>query len=125
MRERDRGQLRRLHEELGNGGQRAASADPVERLLDDLRRDPDLSKVQLTPNFLNDVGYVLERDGFGAAEAYLLDRADRRDLAPQARFMLNNVLPRLRACPPVTARRALGRYVIKVLPALQRKGEAS
>lgn len=97
--------------------------DPVEQVLDELRGDPALGRVFLTANFLNDVGYVLERDGFGAAETFLLDRASRQGLAQQAQFVLQNVLPRLRACPPVVARRALGRYIIKVLPALKRKEE--
>lgn len=125
MRERDRERLRQLQQRLEGGAResRTAPADPVEELLDELRRDAGLGNVRLTANFLNDVGCVLERDGFGAAEAYLLDRAERRDLAPQAQFLLKNVLPRLKACPPVAARRALGRYVIKVLPALKERRE--
>lgn len=127
MHERDRERLRQLRQEMESGAQatRAAPGDPIERLLDELRRDPDLGNVRLTANFLNDAGYVLERDGFGATEAYLLDRAQRRDqdVAPQAQFVLKNVLPRLKSCPPIVARRALGRYVIKVLPALKERRE--
>lgn len=127
MRERDREQLRQLKQRLEGGAQepRIAPSDPVEELLDELRRDAGLGDVRLTANFLNDVGHVLERRGFGAAEAYLLDRAERRDrdVAPQAQFVLKNVLPRLKACPPIVAHRAIGRYVIKVLPALKERRE--
>lgn len=95
--------------------------DPIERLLDDVRGDPELSGIFLTPNFLNDAGQVLERDGFGALETYLLARMER-ETAAQARFLLTRILPRLKACPPVVARRALGRYIIKILPELKGRG---
>jgi hypothetical protein len=121
MREQNREQLRRLQHTLQEGSPQTRGADPVERVLDDLAGHPRLAQVRLTPNFLNDVGYVLERDGFGAAQAYMLDRTERPELSQQARFLLEVVLPRLKACPPVLTRRALGRYIIKVLPALQRR----
>lgn len=124
MRDDDRERLQQFRQQLDTTTPDAhpMPADPIERLLRDLRQDPEIARVFFTANFLNDAGYVLERDGFGAAEAYLLDRAERQDLAPQARFVLYNVLPRLRACPPVVARRSLGRYVVKVLPTLKRRG---
>ncbi len=126
MRERDLEQLQQLRKQMEASAQapKVGAEDPVEGLLEELRQDPDLSSVQLTPNFLNDVGYVLERDGFGAVEVYLLDRAHRQDTGHQARFVLDKVIPKLKRCPPVIARRALGRYVIKVLPALKERRQS-
>lgn len=126
MREQDRERLRQLRQQMEGGAQepQSAPADPVERVLDDLRRDPELTRVQLKNSFLNKVGAVFERDGVGATEAFLLARAERDDAEydPGARILLQRVLPRLKACPPVLTRRALGRYIIKVLPALQKSG---
>lgn len=124
-----RDQLRRLQQHMEDSEREAnappaGTADPIERLLEEIRHDPELGHVRLTANFVNDIGYVLERDGFGAAQAYLLDRTTRQELAPQARFVLNNVLPKLKGCPPIVSRRALGRYVIKVLPTLQQRSES-
>jgi hypothetical protein len=120
MREEERTKLEQLKRRMGSGQTESAAGaiDPVDALLNDLRTVVAASRVNLTSSLLNNVGDVLERDGFGASRAFLLDRVDRD---PQARFLLDDVLPRLQSCPPVVARRALGRYVIKILPALRRR----
>lgn len=125
MRERDREQLQQLRRQMEGGTQqpRAAPADPVDQLLSELEHDAELNRTQLNNTFLNKVGAVFERDGVGATEVYLLGRAQRgdADYDSGAQILLERVLPRLKNCPPVLRRRALGRYIIKILPALKER----
>ncbi|MBC7265285.1 MAG: hypothetical protein H5T64_13160 [Chloroflexi bacterium] len=93
--------------------------DPIEQILRKLKTNQEVMRTRFTASLLNNVGEILERDGFGAAKVYLLDRLERPELQAQARVLLNVVLPTLEASPSVQQRRSLGRYIVKTLIALQ------
>ncbi|HSW58290.1 MAG TPA: hypothetical protein VLH15_07800, partial [Dehalococcoidales bacterium] len=73
-----------------------------------------------TANFLNDVGEVLEKDGFGSAQVFLIGKLERGDEArQQANALLNVVMPELVKSPRVKQKRSIGRYILKILITLK------
>lgn len=94
-------------------------ADQIEEILRQLKRDQAVLRTRFTSGFLNNVGDVLDRDGFGATKTFLIEKLERRDLRPQAETILNVVLPKLEAEPAIRQRRSLGRYIIKTLETLK------
>jgi len=96
--------------------------DNIEKLLRELENDRKLwlisdsggqtRPVRLTASFLNAVGLIFERDGFGTTELHLRAKLDRPELYQQAEVALR-ILDRLRDCPEIRANRALGRLIFK------------
>jgi len=93
--------------------------DPIELILKRLQNNQQVKKTRFTSSFLNNVGDVLDKEGFGAVKTFLMDRMERRDLRSQAQAILEEVLPLLEACDKIRARRSIGRYVIKTLNTLK------
>lgn len=95
--------------------------DPIEAVLDQLKRNRRVQEVDFYRNrtFLHNVADVFEREGFATTELFLRDKQGQRDIRDQASVLLNEVLPALKACERIRENRAIGRYIIKSLAALQ------
>jgi hypothetical protein len=89
--------------------------DSVESLIRELQADVEIQNAHFSSNFVNGVGEIFERDGFGATEAYLIDKQNRPEFRSQAAALLK-ALERMRDCPPIVHRRAIGRVILKALP---------
>ena len=96
--------------------------DPIEGLLEQLRRNPRVQEERFASNFLNNVGEVLEREGFATARLYLRDKAEQSATRYQARVLLQDVLPTMETCERIRQNRSIGRLILKALPTLQRRG---
>ena len=94
-------------------------ADAIENILRQLKGDQSVIHTRFTSSFLNNVGDVLDRDGFGAVKAFLLDKLERHELHQQAETLLKVVLPKLEGEIVIRQRRSLGRYIIKTLQTLK------
>lgn len=95
-------------------------ADPIEKLLDSLARNPRVREARFRDNFLNNVAEVYGRDGPGAAKVYLANRLNRGDqLRRQAETLLRVVLPEMERVERIRRKRTIGAYVIKALNSLQ------
>lgn len=88
--------------------------DPVQDVLEAIGGSDKVRNARLTPNFLNNVGEVFERDGFGTTRAFLMEKRERRDLQDQAAALLE-VLDLMESCKEIQQRRAIGRTIIKGL----------
>jgi len=97
--------------------------DPIEGVLDQLSGNRRVREARFSSNFLNNVGDVLEREGFATTRLYLGDKKTRTATARQAGVLLTEVLPVLEACARIRQNRAIGRYIIKALPTLKAKGK--
>lgn len=95
--------------------------DPIEDVLNQLRHKPSVQRMRFTSSFLNNVGQVLEREGFATTRLYLQDKKGQSSTREQARLLLEEVLPIIEACKRIKQDRAIGRYIIKALPALQER----
>lgn len=95
--------------------------DPIERLIRDISQCPEVQRTRFSNNFLNSVGEVFERDGFGTTRTFLLEKRERQDLRPQAEAILK-VLDLMGVHPEVRQRRAIGRTIIKTLIAIKGSG---
>jgi hypothetical protein len=73
--------------------------DPLEELIKDIQSRVDIIDTHFSSSRLNLVGEVFERDGFGAARLYLLEKLDRDDAGRQATALLD-VLALMRDCLP-------------------------
>jgi hypothetical protein len=89
--------------------------DSVESLIRELQADVEIQNAHFSSNFVNGVGEIFERDGFGATEAYLIDKQNRPEFRSQAAALLK-ALERMRDCPPIVHRRAIGRVILTALP---------
>lgn len=92
--------------------------DSIEMLIDEIRALPQVKKTQFSSSFLNNAADVLERDGFGVLQTFLLERKQRHDLRFQAEALME-VANLMRKHPEVYQRRAIGRTLIKTLIALK------
>jgi hypothetical protein len=92
--------------------------DPLEELIKKIQSRGDIINTHFSSSRLNLVGEVFERDGFGAARLYLLEKLGRDDAGGQATALLD-VLALMCDCPAIGQRRALGRILFKVLGALR------
>lgn len=95
--------------------------DPIERLIEDIRQCPEVQSTHFSNNFLNAVGEVFERDGFGTTRIFLLEKRERQDLRHQSAALLK-VIDLMTDHPEVRQRRALGRTIIKSLIAIKGLG---
>lgn len=92
--------------------------DSFEKLIEDIRQSPEVQRAHLKNNFLNTVGEVFERDGFGTTRIFLLDKRSRRELRDQAEALLR-VLELMIGHPEIQQRRAIGRTIIRTLIAIK------
>ena len=90
----------------------------IEKLIEDICQSQEVQRAHLKNNFLNTVGEVFERDGFGTTRVFLLDKRSRRDLHDQAEALLK-VLDLMRDHPEIQQRRAIGRTIFKTLIAIK------
>ena len=94
--------------------------DSIERLIEDIRQSREVQKAHLKNNFLNTVGEVFERNGFGTTRIFLLDKREKRELRDQAKALLK-VLELMEGHPEIRQRRAIGRTIFKTLIAIKGK----
>lgn len=97
--------------------------DDIERLLKEVKEDPSIWKdktgkhIYFGGKFLNTVGDIFEKHGFGTTRVYLIDQLGRDRV--QASVMLK-VLEKFKKYPEVINERSIGRYIIKTLGTLKR-----
>jgi len=97
--------------------------DKIERLLKEIKNDVSIWKdktgrpTRFSGKFLNNVGEIFEKHGFGTTKVYLANQSGR-DRA-QA-FSMIKVLEKLKNYPEIINNRAIGRYIIKTLDTLKR-----
>jgi len=96
--------------------------DPIEHVLNQLRHKPAIQKCRFSSNFLNNVGEVLEREGFATTRLFLRDKKEQAATRPQAQVLLDEVLPVLESCERIRQNRAIGRLIIKSLESIKRTG---
>lgn len=97
--------------------------DSVERLLKEIKDDQSIWKlrdgryVAFSGKFLDTVGEIFEKHGFGVTKVYLANQTGRD--RTQA-FSMIKVLERLQKCSEISNNRAIGRYIIKTLDTIKR-----
>jgi len=97
--------------------------DSIERLLKEIKDDQFIWKlrsgrhVTFSGKFLDTVGEIFEKYGFGTTKVYLINQCGRDRI--QASVMLH-VIEKLEKSPEVRNNRAIGRYIIKTLETLKR-----
>jgi len=96
--------------------------DPIEDVLNQLRRKPGVQRERFSNTFLNNVGDVVEREGFATTRLFLRDKMEQTATRYQARVLLEEVLPVLESCERIRQNRAIGRLVIKSLEGLKGRG---
>lgn len=99
--------------------------DPIEEVLNQLRRKPGVLRERFSSSFLNNVGDVFEREGFATTRLFLQDKQEQSATRYQARVLLEEVLPVLESCERIRQNRAIGRLVIKSLETIKGKGGRS
>ena len=81
----------------------------------------DSQKIQNTKfrnTFLNNVGDIFERYGFGATKMFLLGKRESRDLRQQADALLR-LIKKFEEYEEIKQNRSIGRYIIKILNTLK------
>lgn len=97
--------------------------DNIERLLKEIKEDQTIWKskddkpIHFSGKFLETIGEIFEKYGFGTTKVYLINQSGRDRI--QASVMLY-VLEKLEKSPEVKNNRAVGRYIIKTLETLKR-----
>ena len=96
--------------------------DNIEKLLREIKEDPAVwnpgrGPLSFSGKFLDTVGEIFEKHGFGTTKVYLMNQSGRD--RGQA-LGLKRVLEKFERCPEIMANRAIGRYVIKTLETLKR-----
>ena len=77
----------------------------------------DGREIRFSGKFLDTVGEIFERHGFGTAKIYLKNQVGRERTEA---ISLLKVMDMLESCPEVVNKRAIGRYIIKTLEQLKR-----
>lgn len=97
--------------------------DHIEQLLKEIKVDPSIWKdnrdrpVNYSGKFLDTVGEIFEKHGFGTTKVYLINQSGRDRI--QA-FGMQKVLEKFKKYPEIENNRAIGRYIIKTLETLKR-----
>jgi hypothetical protein len=97
--------------------------DNIEKLLKELKADQSIWKskdgkpIYFSGKFLDTVGEIFEKHGFGTTKVYLANQSGRD--RSQA-FSMQKVLEKLKDYPEIINNRAIGRYIIKTLDTLKR-----
>lgn len=95
--------------------------DRIEKLLKEIKDDRKVWEFENRPirysgKFLDTVGGILEKYGFGVTKTYLLNQASRD--RSQAMSM-KRVIDKLEQYPEIVGNRAIGRYIIKTVQILK------
>jgi len=93
--------------------------DNVEKVLLEIKSDPELIKIRFTASFLDSAADVFERYGRGTTQAFLLEKQNRRELRAQATALLKV----LKSIEEHGVSRRVGRLIIKTLIPLQFRKE--
>ena len=98
--------------------------DNIEKLLKEIKEDPmvwtssrDRRPLFFSGKFLDTVGEIFEKHGFGTTKIYLLNQSGRD--RGQASGLIR-VLDKMEKYPEIVSNRAIGRYVIKTLEMLKK-----
>ena len=97
--------------------------DNIEKLLKEIKEDTAIwslgvgKEVRFSGKFLDSVGEIFEKHGFGTTKVFLTNQAGRDKM--QA-FSLVKVIDRFKKYPEIVSNRAIGRYIIKTLDTLKR-----
>ncbi len=97
--------------------------DKIEKFLQEIKNDKTIwldkygKDINLSSKFLNTVGDIFEKYGFGTTKVYLVNQSGRDRI--QADVLLK-VLERFNECQEIINHRAIGRYIIKTLDTLKR-----
>ncbi len=97
-------------------------SDPIEDVLNELRSKESIRRARLSKTLLHTAGEILEREGFATTRLFLQEKQDQAATRDTARVLLQDVLPALAGCERIRQNRAIGRYILKALPTLQRGG---
>ncbi len=97
--------------------------DSIDRLLREIKEDQSIWKTKegkptfFSGKFLDTVGEIFEKHGFGTTKVYLINQSGRD--RTQAHSMLL-VLEKLKKYPEIVNNRAIGRYIFKTLDTLKK-----
>jgi len=96
--------------------------DRIEKLLKEIKGDPKVWEFEHRPirysgKFLDTVGGIFEKYGFGVTKTYLLNQVGRD--RTQAMSM-KRVVDKMEQYPEIVGNRAIGRYIIKTVQVLQK-----
>lgn len=97
--------------------------DNIERLLKEIKEDQSIwqskdgKPIYFSGKFLDTVGEIFEKYGFGTTKVYLANQSGRD--RSQA-FSMQKVLEKLKDYPEIINNRAIGRYIIKTMDTLKR-----
>ena len=96
--------------------------DNIERLLKEIKEDKSIwfkddRQVYFSGKFLDTVGAIFEKHGFGTTKIYLINQSGRD--RTQA-FSMIKVVERLKNYSEAVNNRAIWRYIIKTLDMLKR-----
>jgi hypothetical protein len=92
--------------------------DVIEELIEEIKKDTKVQKTRFNSNFLNNVGEVFERHGFGVTRTFLIEKRGRRDLRYQADALLG-IVEKFEKNEKIQQNRSIGRYIIKTLISLK------
>jgi len=88
--------------------------DRIQKLLSEIKNDRSLMGVRYSSSFLNNVGEIFERHGFGTTKVFLLEKRSREADA------ILKIVNKLETIPEIGRNRSIGRMIIKTLITLKR-----
>lgn len=94
--------------------------DRIERLLQEVRKDPSIMKYRYTTAFLNAAANFFDKYGVGGTRVFLMEKLQRGE--SQANGILN-LFKRFDEYPEVKNNRIMGRLFIKSLITIKTKKE--
>ena len=99
--------------------------DNIDKLLKEIKDDQSIWKgekgkpIYFSGKFLDTVGEIFEKHGFGTTRVYLKNQSGR-DRIPAPAML--HVLEKLEKSSEVINNRSIGRYIIKTLEILKKEG---
>lgn len=93
--------------------------DNIEMLISEIENDNEIMGVKFT-GLLDDTADVLEKQGFGVAKAFLMEKQSHRGLKDQAGALLK-VLEKMEKYHGISADRKTARLIIKAVESLKSK----
>jgi len=98
--------------------------DNIEKLLKEIKEDPSVwnpgkkrEPIYFSGKFLDTVGDIFEKHGFGTTKVYLINQSGRDRVQGEG---LLKVLEKFQRCPEIINNRSIGRFVIKTLDTLKK-----
>jgi hypothetical protein len=93
--------------------------DNVEKLINDIRNDRRVSTTRFSNRFVNTIGEMYERSGYGATHLFLQEKVQDRRM----RFEAQSVLKVLDLVKSANVSLSIGGYIIRKLPLILNYGE--